>query len=303
MLAPFTTFKIGGPARYFIEVVTKDELLDAIRWAKRKEVSFFILGGGSNILVNDKGYNGLVIKNNCRSINLEGDLLTAESGALMAQVVALAVKEEKAGLEWATGLPGTVGGAVRGNAGCFGSGMHDCIESVEYLDLKTSKIQRLSNSKCGFSYHHSVFSNNNNVIISADFKLAPGDKNKMQTEIKDIIEFRGARQVKQASPGSIFKNFTFAEMKKANGELLLEAQKLNKVRDGGVGAGWLIEMLDLKGKTIGGAQISPIHANFIVNLTGDATSSDVIMLISYIKQQVRDNFKVQLKEEVQYVGF
>lgn len=302
-MAPFTTFKIGGPAKYFIEVVTKEELLDAISWAKRKEIAFFILGGGSNILVNDKGYNGLVIKNNCRGIAVEGDFIKVEAGALMSQVVALAVKEELTGLEWATGLPGTVGGAIRGNAGCFGSGMHNCVSSVEYLDTKTMKILSIPNAKCGFSYHHSVFSNNNNVIISTSIKLAPGDKDKMQAEIKDIIEFRSTRQVKQASPGSIFKNFTFAEMKKANSELLAEAQKLNKVRDGGVGAGWLIEMLDLKGKTIGGAQISPIHANFIVNLTGDATASDVIMLISYIKQQVRDNFKVQLKEEVQYVGF
>jgi UDP-N-acetylmuramate dehydrogenase len=302
-LAPLTTFKIGGVARYFLEVEQASDLIEAITWAKENKENFFILGGGSNILISDQGFSGLVIKLNLRNLSLENNIIEAGSGLLLSQAVLLSIDQAKTGLEWAVGLPGTVGGAVWGNAGCYGSDMQEIVDWVEYFDCEDLKLKRLTKLDCQFAYRHSIFSEKQWVIVQVALKVADGVEKEIRSRVTEIIQFGATRQIKLPTPGCVFKNLSFAELQEQNADIYAEAVRQNKIRDGKIAAGWLIERLDLKGKSIGGAQISEQHANFIVNKTGQATASEVMMLISYVKQQARDKYGVILHDELQLVGF
>ena len=205
------------------------------------------------------------------------------------------------GMEWAAGIPGTIGGAIRGNARAFGKDTGTVIESVEFLDVNELKIKNFNNNECEFSYWGSIFKKKENlVILSAKIKLESGDKSKSQEEITNIIKKRIAVQPQGVgSPGSFFLNpvVTKAELHQE-----FEKDKGVKSKDDKLPAGWIIDQAGLRGKKIGGAMVSEKHANFIVN-TGNATAEDVMMLASYIKQQVRDKYGIQLESEVNYVGF
>ncbi|MDO8601103.1 MAG: UDP-N-acetylmuramate dehydrogenase [bacterium] len=258
-LASYTSFKIGGPARYFFLAKNKDDLLKAVMAAKELNLPFFILGGGSNLLVSDKGYKGLVIK-------------TGES--LSSYVLK--------GLEWAAGIPGTIQGAVYGNAGAFGKSMKDAVESVEVFDLKTGGIKVFKNRDCKFAYRTSIFKKNKNLII-VSVKIV--DEAKVSSpritgaRIKEYLNYKKDTQpLNFPSAGSVFKN------------------------PAGFSAGELIEKCGLKGKKIGQAAISEKHANFIVNL-GKGKAKDVVGLIKLIKAKVKNKFKINLEEEIQFLGF
>ena len=248
-LKKYTTFKIGGPAGYFFTAKNKRDLIKAIKWAKNKNLPFFILGAGSNVLFSDKGYRGLVIK---------------FQNQKLSQLV-------NRGLEWAVGIPGTVAGAIWGNAGAFGKSMKDVAKSVEVFDVKDGKIKILSNKDCQFGYRDSIFKKNHNLIIlSAEIKQKKSNLKK----IKEYLAYRKKTQpLNFPSAGSIFKN------------------------PKNYSAGELIEKAGLKGKKIGGAQISNVHSNFIVNL-GTARAQDVLSLMKLIKKTVDKKFKVKLEEEI-----
>jgi len=317
-LAPLTTFKIGGPAKFFIEVKTKDELLEALAWAKKNKQPFFILAGGSNVLINDKGVDGLVIKVCNKNITVRGERIECGAGVNLIKAVRLAVSNNLTGIEWAIGIPGTVGGAIRGNAGAYGHCMQELVETVEVFNPAKAgkkKFMQFSNKDCQFAYKESVFKftpldrknyltgqDSNLLIWQIILKLKKGNASNINELINKYLKHRDQTQPKLPSAGCVFKNVEFANLRECNANLANEAEEAGIVKGGKVGAGWLIDKLDLKGKTIGGAKISLEHANFIVN-TGKATAEDVIMLISFIKQQVRDKFGVQLQEEVQYLGF
>lgn len=302
-LAPLTTFKIGGVARYFVEVKDKNELLEVFDFVSKKNLKYFILGGGSNLLISDKGFDGVVIKIRLAEFNVDKkqNIFIVGSGVPLAKIVKESATESMSGMEWAAGIPGTVGGAIRGNARAFGKDTGSVIESVEVLDVKDLKIKNFKNNEFEFSYWGSIFKKKENlVILSAKIKLESGDKNKSQEEITNIIKKRIAAQPQGVgSPGSFFLNPVVE-----NAELHQEFEKDKgvKSKDDKLPAGWIIEQAGLIGKKIGGAMISEKHANFIVN-TGNATAEDVIMLTSYIKQQVRDKYGIQLESEVNYVGF
>ncbi len=330
LLSSYTTFRIGGPARFFAEIKSEDELSEALKYAKENNLKFFILGGGSNVLVSDQGYDGIVIKNKLSafSFQLSACTIKVDAGVPLAKVVSESVNNGLTGMEWAAGIPGTAGGAVRGNAGAFGGSMRNVVENVRVLEISNFpvspagrqfpisnknqnakckmqnddvKIKNFANKKCKFDYRNSIFKKNKNLIIlSITIKLQPGNKKEIQNEVKKIIIKRTAKQPKgMASAGSFFMNPAIK-----NGELKkeFEEDKGIKCKNDKIPAGWLIDRAGLKGKKIGGAMVSEKHTNFIVN-TGNATAEDVIMLVSYIKQQVRDKFGVELAEEVQYLGF
>jgi len=303
-LAEFTNFKIGGPAKFFIEVKTKEELKEAVKWAGEKKEKIFILGGGSNILINDRGINGLVIKLSNDDFLIKGQRLDCGAGAILSKVSSLAISHNLSGLEWIVGIPkATIGGAVRGNAEAFNVAMSDIIETVEVYDALKNKFKTLSNKDCGFSYRASIFKKKNNYIIwSAILKLKNENPEIIKNLVNKSIEFRGKNYPKLPSAGSVFKNIPVKLIEQNNPRLLEEIRKRGITRLDNVGAGMLIDMLGLKGKTIGGAKVSLEHANHIVN-TGKATAEDVVTLISYIKQQVRDKLDIQLEEEIQYFGF
>jgi UDP-N-acetylmuramate dehydrogenase len=295
-LAPFTTFKIGGPAKFFVEVKAETELLEALDFANKNSLEIFMLGGGSNILFSDNGFDGLVI----RMQENEEDKYWA--GNSLAGLVNFFKENSFTGLEWAMGIPGTIGGAVRGNAGAYGGQMADNLESVRALEISAdrSNIREYEKKDCEFGYRDSLFKKNKKIIVlSVKLRLEKGEKEAIAEKMREIIAKRTAVLPKGFSAGSFFQNpivsneGVVARFEKESGA---------KAKEGKVPAGWLIEGAGFCGKKIGGVMVSEAHANFIVN-TGNGKAQDVVMLSSIIKQKVRHEFSVQLKEEVVYVGF
>ena len=304
-LAPLTTFKIGGPAKFYFGVKTKDDLVAALNWANDKNEKIYFLGGGSNLLINDKGVDGLVIKLSNHEIRVRGRRLECGAGLSLARATSTAISNNLSGLEWTVGIPGaTIGGAVRGNAEAFGFAMANIVETIELFERNTRKFRIFSNKDCKFSYRSSVFKENDNCIIwSVVLKLKSEKQTTIQALVKQSVDFRSQNYPKLPSAGSIFRNIHYSEIKKRNPELAKRMYDAGLARLDNIGAGLIIDkFLDFKGKTIGGAKISLEHANHIVN-TGKATAEDVIMLISVIKEKVRRNFNIQLQEEIQYFGF
>jgi UDP-N-acetylmuramate dehydrogenase len=302
-LAPLTTFKIGGPAKYFVKIETKEELAAAFDWARENKEPVFILAGGSNVLINDKGADGLVVKICNSGIKVMGQRLDCGAGAGLMAAARMAISENLTGLEWAIGIPGTVGGAVRGNAEAFSSPMSNIVETVELFNIQKKRFEIFSNKECKFTYRHSFFKENSDYLIwNVVLKMTRGNAHKIKNLIEKNLRFRSKANPKLPNAGSIFKNIPLAYLSKINVNLADEAAEVSDIRNGNVGSGWIIDKLGVKGKTIGGAKVSLEHANFIVN-TGKATAEDVIMLISFIKQQARDKFGAQLREEIEYLGF
>ncbi len=276
LLSKYTTFKIGGPAEYFFEVKDRKELTSAVKFAKEKGLPFFILGGGSNLLVSDKGFKGAVIKiENCK-LKTENYKVVADAGISLNKLVDMSTKKGLSGLEWAAGIPGTLGGATFGNAGAFGKSMKDIVEMVEAFDIEKDKFINLKNKKCKFGYKESIFKRNKNlVIISIGLKLKKGNIKNIKKRIKENLVYKKEEQpLKYSSAGSVFKN------------------------PKGKSAWEMIEKCGLRGKQAGRAKISDKHANFIVNL-GKAKAKDVKKLINLAKQRVKKKFKINLEEEIQ----
>jgi len=312
LLKNYTTLKIGGPAKYFYVAKTKNELIKAILTAKKFKLPFFILGGGSNLLVSDKGFNGMVIKCQISNVKCQTSRLYAEAGAPLFLLVNQSTKQSLSGLEWAAGIPGTVGGAIRGNAGAFDGSMADVIKKVEVLDKKDLKIRKLNQKDCKFSYRDSVFKKNKDlVILSAESRLKKGNKREIQKKMKEYLSYRKKTQpLNFSSAGSIFQNQKFHPHTKIwcgkqikNQKLLKEFPRLKEFNTKGlVPAAYLIEKCGLKGKRMGGVKISEKHANFIINL-GKGQAKDVIRLINLVKKKVKKKFGVELEEEIQRLGF
>lgn len=288
-LANYTSFKIGGPAKYLFIAESKEELIKAIKKAKELRLPFFILGGGNNVLALDKGYDGLIIKIHNSQATLRGvrfafsiirnSEIYAEAGVSLFKLVGLATESSLAGLSWAAGIPGTVGGAVYGNAQAFKTRMSDIIKEVEVLNSKTLEVETLKGDQCSFSEKNSIFKQDKDLIIlSVVLKLNKGDKKKIQKEIKEHLEFRKKNQpLEFPSAGSVFIN-----------------------EDGRASSSKLIDQAGLKGLRIGDAQVSEKHAGFIINL-GKAKSEDVLGLIKVIQQKVKEKFNIDLKPEIQII--
>lgn len=306
VLAPYTTFKIGGPARYFFETKSKKEILEAIKWAQKKKMKYFILGGGSNVLFSDQGFDGLVIKIKNLKFKIQDSKIIVEAGTNLAQLVQIATENSLTGLEWAAGIPGTIGGAIRGNAGAMGHSIGEVVKNIEVL-LDNGLIEQWDNKRCQFGYRNSLFRYNPKlVILSAEIQLKKGDRRIIQKKIKEYLDKR-KNQPSEPSAGCVFKNVELANLREYTTNFHEYDKKfvqirgqLVPIRDDKIAAGWLIEQCDLKGKQIGQAKISEKHANFIINL-GGATAEEVIILISLIKQRVRNKFRIQLQEEIEII--
>jgi UDP-N-acetylmuramate dehydrogenase len=208
-LAKYTTFKIGGKARYFFIAKTKKDLIKAISFAKKLKLPFVVLGGGSNVLVSDKGYKGLVIQISNFKLQITNYRIVVEAGVLLSKLVNVLAKKGLSGLEWAAGIPGaTIGGAIYGNAGAFGKSMKDSVEKVEILDIKNLRIKNLKNKDCKFGYRESIFKKKKNLIIlSAIFKFKKEKKEKIRKLIEEYLSHRRTVQpLNHPSAGSVFKN-------------------------------------------------------------------------------------------------
>jgi UDP-N-acetylmuramate dehydrogenase len=301
LLAALTTFRIGGPARYYVEIKNEKELDEALAWAKEKNLDFFVLGGGSNVLVNDKGYAGLVIRIKSDSIIVEGESLVSAAGVPLIKAVNMAAAEGLSGLESLAGIPGTVGGAIRGNAGAYGGTMESVVAAVNVLDTKTGQIRQCQPMECEFAYRSSLFKKNSNlVVVSVRLQLKKENPAEVLKRTEQTIQSRISKQLQGSkSAGSFFMNPVVTD---ENLIRRFEQDKNLKAKDERLPAGWFIDQCGLRGKKMGGAMVSVKHANYLVN-TGEAKAEDIVMLSSYIKQQVRDEFGVQLQEEITYLGF
>jgi UDP-N-acetylmuramate dehydrogenase len=276
-LAPHTSLRIGGPADFFLRIASEKDLLGAIQVARMNELPVFLLGGGTNVLVADGGIRGVVLQNAWRESSVDGDIVGASSGTELAHVAAVAARAGVEGLEWMATVPGTVGGAVHGNAGAFGSETADVIVDAELVymngDTWTATVDEL-----GYAYRTSALQGTPIICVRARFRGKAGDRANAVKRIKEMANERIKKQpLAQPNTGSIFRN------------------------PPGDFAGRLIEAAGLKGRAIGGAMVSEKHANFIVNANG-ATASDVRALMTLVQQEVAKRFDVKLVPEVELVG-
>jgi len=304
LLKNHTTFRIGGPAGYFAVAQNYQDVKELIDWAKSKKINWTVIGGGSNLLVSDKGFDGLVIKIFGGRIKIDEGVVIANAGAPLSLVLNKSLQAGLSGLEWSVGIPGTIGGAIFGNIGAYGHEMSEVVKEVTIL--RGDEAMALDPEDCGFAYRQSMFGreDSHDIILSVRLKLAkisPAQVAEAQKRIKEILSDR-SRKFYGASAGCFFKNVTLSleeieRVKRDHPELPEEFVKWQKIP-----AAWLIEQCELKGKAIGGAKVSETHAGIIVN-TGTATAENIIMLASIIKQKVRSRFNLQLHEEVRYLGF
>jgi len=300
-LAPYTTYKIGGNADFFFIAENNEDLVRAVTYARKLKITYYILSGGSNVLVSDQGYKGLIILNKANDIVFKDDnRVVADAGVKLMDLVQKTADKGLSGLENLAGIPGSVGGAIRGNAGAFQSEICDHLLGVEVM--RGSKQFVLEKEQCEFKYRDSIFKHKSDLIISGEWQLGQNSKDKIQKTIIDILEKRKDGQPLECpSAGCVFKNVLI------NSENMEQVDKIKDlpeeyIKYKKIPAAWLIDSLSLKGKKIGDAQVSEKHANFILNL-GNATANDIMQLINLIKKQVHDIFGLELEEEIQYLGF
>jgi len=296
-----TTFKIGGPAKFFAEVNQTDILKALLTEAKANNIAWTMIGGGSNILASDGGFNGLVIKIIPSEMTIEDKVVKVWAGNYLAVVLQSVLSAGLTGMEFSAGIPGTIGGAVKGNAGTYGEDMSKVVETVNFLDENFAE-KIFSKNECGFAYRHSIFKEHLDwLITSVVLKLERGDLEASKKLVMERLQKRTC-QPPQPSAGCIFKNIEWTDeigekITKLGWELKPEFKTHGKIP-----TAWIIENLDLKGMTMGKVKISEKHANYLVN-TGDATADEVVQLISLVKQKARDEAGIQLHEEVRYLGF
>lgn len=289
-LAPYTTFRIGGPADLFVVAKTIPELIQFVTLARQHDVPVFILGNGSNILVLDGGIRGLVIKNHCdrtslNVTNAERAILHAESGASLPGVANRMARQGWSGLEWAIGVPGTIGGAIVGNAGAHGSCIADNLLSVTILDAGGA-TRELPKTELAFDYRQSRFKpSRGEIILSAKFEMQRDDPQACIARMNAYTEQRRRTQPTEPSVGSMFKN--------------PPGDPSAPLRTGL--AGRLIEQAGLKGMRVGNVEVSRVHANFFVN-HGGAMAADVLRLIEIVRERVHERFGVELELEIEIVA-
>lgn len=305
-LKKYTTYHIGGKAKFFLNAKTAQEVKEGILFANENHLQIFILGGGSNVLISDRGFDGVVIHIDIKGISIDDkEHVQVGAGASIKELLDQSIEAGLAGLEWAGGLPGSVGGAVFGNAGCFGSEIKDTIEHVIALNHKTQHVKHYSRPDCLFAYRTSRFKEEGHyTIIEVRMKLARGNKAQLRKVADEKIAHRQMRHpLEYPNSGSIFKNISDKNTVK---KILSHFPELeNDVRErwyGKIPAAILIEKVGLRGKTKGGAQVSEKHANFIVN-KGNASAHDVAFLVKRIKDTIEKQLNITLEEELRYVGF
>ncbi len=303
ILAPYTNFKIGGPAKFFFEARTSADLIKAVQVSSELNLPLLVLGGASNVLVSDKGFNGLVVLARNNQWSIADTKVTAEAGVNLGFLVQQTVSKGLSGFEPLVAVPGTVGGAIYGNAGVpqVANGfIGDWLLNVTVC--RDDKLVLLNKAECEFSYRNSVFKRNKDIILSAEFNLKKGDVKTSQELIKKFIAVRKGQPYSKPSSGCIFMNAPMTDADEIRKKFAGEEKVEEFINRGQLPSSWLIDKAGLKGKTIGGIQVSEDHANYLINV-GGGTAEHVIQMISFIKQQVRDKFGIQLQEEVRYIGF
>ena len=274
-----TTFRIGGPADYFVTPESKEEIQAIVELCKKEEIPYSVIGNGSNLLVGDKGYRGVILQifKKMNQIRVEENKIYAGAGALLSKIAATALSESLTGFEFAAGIPGSVGGAVVMNAGAYGGEMKDIIERVYVLDENGAQLE-LDRTALNLGYRHSCIPEKKYIVTKVVLELVPRDEVEIRSKMKDLNEKRAEKQPLQyPSAGSTFK------------------------RPEGYFAGKLIMDAGLRGYQVGGAQVSEKHCGFVIN-KGDATAADICQLMRDVADKVQAQFGVVLEPEVKMIG-
>lgn len=279
-LKNLTSFKIGGPADALARVSTVDELIKIIRYAKDANIPYFLLGNGSNVLVSDKGYRGIIIQlsKDDVEVSVSGDTITADAGVTLSKLSQTAMNASLSGLEFASGIPGTLGGALFMNAGAYGGEMKQVVTKVKVLDTDSLHVIELSNEEMDFGYRHSILKEKNYIALGCEIKLSHSDKETIGADMRELALKRKEKQpLEYPSAGSTFK------------------------RPEGYFAGKLIEDAGLGGYSVGDAEVSEKHKGFVIN-KGNASAKDVRGLIDYVIKTVKEKSGVTLEPEVLFLG-
>ena len=275
-----TTMKVGGPCDCMIEPSSIEEIQKVLEYVKENNIKYYIIGNGSNLLVKDEGVHALIIKiaNKFSGFKVNGEYIKAYSGCSVPKLSQIAKENSLSGLEFACGIPGSVGGGIRMNAGAYGSEMVNVVEKVGFLD-ENGNLKEIDGKDAHFTYRHSMFVDNPQyVVVYAIYKLQKGNKDEISKIMEENMNSRKQKQpIEYPNFGSVFK------------------------RPEGYFVGKLVDDCGLKGYKIGGAQVSTKHSGFMIN-TGDATCKDVLDLIEYVKEKVYEKFNVKLQEEVVILG-
>ena len=276
-MSKHTSFKIGGPAEIFIKVNEIKDLQAILKISKENNAPITVIGNGSNVLVSDEGIKGIVVKIELEKLEIEEDgILKVGSGVKLAFLAQKCLKEKLEGVEFASGIPGTIGGAIRMNAGAHGSEMKDIVKNITYI-TRDGKIQVISNEEAKFEYRNSIFSQNDYIILEAEIQLRKGNPEEIRSKMDEYATYRKEKQpIEYPSAGSTFKR----------GNDFITAK--------------LIDECGLKGYQIGGAQVSEKHAGFIIN-NGTATAEDVKKLMKYVEEQVYNKFGKKIEAEIEII--
>lgn len=275
-MSKHTSFKTGGNAKFFVKAYSISEIKKVLKVVKENKIPLFILGNGTNLLVKDEGFNGIVLQIKLNDINIVDNIVTVDAGVKNAVLSNKILEKNLTGFEFASGIPGTIGGAIKMNAGAYGNEMKDIVQEVTYIDFD-GNINTISNEQCKFEYRNSIFFKLNCVILQTKLKLELGNKEEIRNKIKELAIQRKEKQpLEYPNAGSTFKR----------GEDFITAK--------------VIDECGLKGYNIGGAEVSQKHAGFIIN-KNNATSQDILDLIKYVQNKVKEKTGKEIKLEIEVI--
>ena len=297
LLSQHTRFGIGGPASILVEAPDSASFVAALQIARDSGLNYVVIGGGTNLIVSDDGFRGVVLKLIARNISIDGENVSADAGVVLQDLVDTTVDHGLKGLETMTGIPGFTGAAVYGNAGAYGHSISESVTSVSFFNGQ--EIRRIDNAACQFHYRESIFKQHKDwIIFSADLRLAPADASVLRAAADKILAVRNAKYPPTMKcAGSIFKNFLLAELP---GTVADQVPKTSII-EGKVPSAWFLEQVGAKGMREGGIEVASYHANLIYNV-GDGTARELRSVIGELKRRVRERFGIEVQEEVQYVG-
>jgi UDP-N-acetylmuramate dehydrogenase len=298
LLKDFTRFGLGGPAHLLIDAHTEQAFLESWTAATASGEPFEVIGGGSNLVVADEGFPGVVLRYTAAGIQIEGTSIYVEAGAILQTLVDASINAGLAGLHTMTGIPGWVGAAIYGNAGAYGHSISEFVQSVRFFDGR--QVREITGAECAFRYRESTFKDHKGwIVLSAKLQLPQGDRDALAKEAASILEIRNAKYPPTMKcAGSIFKNLILAELAPE----VQERVPAKVVREGKVPSAWFLEQAGAKGTRDGEIVVADYHANLIYN-EGKGTAEQVRRVIDGLKRRVHEMFGLMLEEEVQFVGF
>ncbi len=297
-LSRYTRFGIGGPADLYAETSGIEPFVAALAAARATGMPIMVIGGGTNLIVSDLGFRGIVLRYRAEGLTASGSRVFADAGAVLQDLVDFSVARGLKGLETLAGIPGSVGAAIYGNAGAYGHSISECVVTVRFYDGR--EVRTVTNPECDFRYRESIFKRHKEwIIFSTELVFEAGDAAVLRKTAEDILKVRNAKfPVTMKCAGSIFKNLLWKDLPAS----VAAGIPSSSVREGKVPAAWFLEQAGAKGLRRGDIHVADYHANLIYN-AGAGTATDLCELISELKRRVRDRFGIELEEEVQYVGW